>query len=137
VNTCSHYATCQTTEETTTSRKHSTIRSCSHDFSFDDRFDAGDFTYEDEELEPPPPEDEDVLDGEGQLNHVGDGPSALTQNGVNGIAAQSNQVIASGDVGAANAPGSKAIPNDQRTTTPYMTKYEKARILGTRALQIR
>ncbi len=28
------------------------------------------------------------------------------------------------------------FPNDQRTTTPYMTKYEKARILGTRALQI-
>lgn len=25
----------------------------------------------------------------------------------------------------------------ERITTPYMTKYEKARILGTRALQIR
>lgn len=31
----------------------------------------------------------------------------------------------------------KRIPNDKRTTTPYMTKYERARILGTRALQIR
>lgn len=30
----------------------------------------------------------------------------------------------------------KAIPKEQRTTTPYMTKYERARILGTRALQI-
>lgn len=30
----------------------------------------------------------------------------------------------------------KKIPNDKRTTTPFMTKYEKARILGTRALQI-
>ena len=30
----------------------------------------------------------------------------------------------------------KAVPKDQRTTTPYMTKYERARILGTRALQI-
>ncbi|KAF2021857.1 RNA polymerase Rpb6 [Aaosphaeria arxii CBS 175.79] len=30
----------------------------------------------------------------------------------------------------------KRIPNDKRTTTPYMTKYEKARVLGTRALQI-
>lgn len=29
-----------------------------------------------------------------------------------------------------------AIPKDQRLTTPYMTKYERARILGTRALQI-
>ncbi|QLL33707.1 hypothetical protein HG536_0F00310 [Torulaspora globosa] len=30
----------------------------------------------------------------------------------------------------------KAIPKEQRITTPYMTKYERARILGTRALQI-
>ncbi|KAK9479040.1 DNA-directed RNA polymerase [Lipomyces japonicus] len=29
-----------------------------------------------------------------------------------------------------------AISKEQRTTTPYMTKYERARILGTRALQI-
>lgn len=31
----------------------------------------------------------------------------------------------------------KKIPKDKRTTTPFMTKYEKARILGTRSLQIR
>ena len=31
----------------------------------------------------------------------------------------------------------KKIPDDQRSTTPYMTKYEKARVLGVRALQIR
>ncbi|KAL6947437.1 subunit common to RNA polymerases I, II, and III [Hanseniaspora osmophila] len=30
----------------------------------------------------------------------------------------------------------KAISKEERTTTPYMTKYERARILGTRALQI-
>lgn len=30
----------------------------------------------------------------------------------------------------------KAIKKEDRTTTPYMTKYERARILGTRALQI-
>ena len=29
-----------------------------------------------------------------------------------------------------------AIPRVERTTTPYMTKYERARVLGTRALQI-
>ena len=32
-------------------------------------------------------------------------------------------------------PG-RAVPRHERTTTPYMTKYERARILGTRALQI-
>lgn len=53
-------------------------------------------------------------------------------------------VVVSGDPSAAAArgksnaaPKDKKIPNDQRTTTPYMTKYERARVLGTRALQIR
>jgi DNA-directed RNA polymerase I, II, and III subunit RPABC2 len=36
--------------------------------------------------------------------------------------------------GAANQQGGE---NKEKTTTPYMTKYERARILGTRALQIR
>ena len=76
------------------------------------------------------------MDDEGQLNHT-DESAAANQNNVNGVNGQIQQVIASGDVGAANTPGSKAIPPDQRSTTPYMTKYEKARILGTRALQIR
>ncbi|KAK4189517.1 DNA-directed RNA polymerase [Podospora australis] len=55
-----------------------------------------------------------------------------------------NNVVASGDPNAAANHGKgnekshkdKKIPNDQRSTTPFMTKYEKARILGTRALQI-
>ncbi|KAI8099783.1 RNA polymerase, subunit omega/K/RPB6 [Halteromyces radiatus] len=29
-----------------------------------------------------------------------------------------------------------SVENKEKTTTPYMTKYERARILGTRALQI-
>ena len=36
-------------------------------------------------------------------------------------------------------PEGAAMPeqaNEERVTTPYMTKYERARILGTRALQI-
>jgi DNA-directed RNA polymerase I, II, and III subunit RPABC2 len=37
---------------------------------------------------------------------------------------------------AAAAAGRKVDPS-QRVTTRYMTKYEKARILGTRALQLR
>lgn len=31
----------------------------------------------------------------------------------------------------------KKIPPEKRSTTRYMTKYERARVLGTRALQIR
>ncbi|XP_033741016.1 DNA-directed RNA polymerases I, II, and III subunit RPABC2-like [Pecten maximus] len=29
-----------------------------------------------------------------------------------------------------------AVPPEKRITTPYLTKYERARVLGTRALQI-
>lgn len=38
--------------------------------------------------------------------------------------------------GEAKSTKDKKIPDADRTTTPYMTKYERARILGTRALQI-
>lgn len=37
--------------------------------------------------------------------------------------------------GAAGAPGAR--PKAERITTRFLTKYERARILGTRALQIR
>lgn len=42
------------------------------------------------------------------------------------------EVVDSGDVGGAGLRSA-----DDRITTKYMTKYERARILGTRALQIR
>ena len=51
-------------------------------------------------------------------------------------------VVIDSDHGAAAGRGSSrgggggAVPREQRTTTPYMTKYERARVLGTRALQI-
>ena len=37
--------------------------------------------------------------------------------------------------GAPGGPGEGVDPS-KRVTTPYMTKYERARVLGTRALQI-
>lgn len=54
-------------------------------------------------------------------------------------------VVASGDVAAARPTAlntveslkQKKISTEKRTTTPYLTKYERARVLGTRALQIR
>jgi len=121
---------------TTTNRTSLSVYLCHRRLTgcrFDDRYDAEAYTYEEEELEPPPVEERDVGDDEAQLKHAGESAKSNV-NGVNGIV---NQVIPSGDVGTANTPGAKAIPPDQRTTTPYMTKYERARILGTRALQIR
>ncbi|KAL8783025.1 MAG: hypothetical protein Q9213_004922 [Squamulea squamosa] len=41
-----------------------------------------------------------------------------------------------GQKNAAVGVKDKKIPKEQRSTTPYMTKYERARVLGTRALQI-
>lgn len=56
-----------------------------------------------------------------------------------------DNVVISGDPSAAanalkgadKSTKDKKIPENERSTTPYMTKYERARILGTRALQIR
>ncbi|KAL7626612.1 subunit common to RNA polymerases I, II, and III [Parahypoxylon ruwenzoriense] len=86
--------------------------------------------YEDEE----PFEDEldpEVPEGEEEFNRRG--------------AEEEENVIISGDPSASANRGKgittgphkdKKIPNEERTTTPYMTKYERARVLGTRALQI-
>lgn len=65
--------------------------------------------------------------------------------GGNKNADDQENVVVSGDAAAAAAQGKvgvksmkdRRIANEDRMTTPYMTKYEKARILGTRALQIR
>lgn len=58
-----------------------------------------------------------------------------------------NNVVTSGDaaeqamaakkLNTVSGVQSKKIAREKRITTPYMTKYEKARVLGTRALQIR
>jgi DNA-directed RNA polymerase I, II, and III subunit RPABC2 len=48
------------------------------------------------------------------------------------------KIISSKDssaLGKSGGPG-KAVQKDKRITTRYMTKYERARVLGTRALQI-
>lgn len=89
----------------------------------------------DEEAEPDLMDDEDDQPGGG-----GEDPDNADPNDDN--------VVVSGDANAAAAAKEaskntvtsekdKRVPNENRTTTPYMTKYEKARVLGTRALQIR
>jgi DNA-directed RNA polymerases I, II, and III subunit RPABC2 len=41
-----------------------------------------------------------------------------------------------GVAGTGGAGGSRGVPRNERITTHFLTKYERARILGTRALQI-
>ncbi|OLL21985.1 DNA-directed RNA polymerases I, II, and III subunit RPABC2 [Neolecta irregularis DAH-3] len=86
------------------------------DDGFNDRFED---TLPEEEFDPPPVEDE--LEGE-------------QANGVNGTSQVLGQDAVKRNLFANNK--GKAVPENERQTTPYMTKYERARILGTRALQI-
>ncbi|KAF2756467.1 RNA polymerase Rpb6 [Pseudovirgaria hyperparasitica] len=88
--------------------------------------------YLDEEPEEPQDYYEEDGEGEHELERL------RQQNG-------DQNIVVGGDQSAAATARtkntvldlrSKKIPNDKRTTTPYMTKYEKARVLGTRALQI-
>lgn len=65
-------------------------------------------------------------EGEGDIN--GAGPSSGKKPSFKPAAAKPT-------MGAGREKFDK--PNELRVTTPYMTKYERARILGTRALQIR
>jgi DNA-directed RNA polymerase I, II, and III subunit RPABC2 len=65
-------------------------------------------------------------------------------NGIQGLnGAEHDQDIVNGNASqeqpTAPQPGltGERQPNKVRITTPYLTKYERARILGTRALQIR
>ncbi|KAK7749305.1 subunit common to RNA polymerases I, II, and III [Diatrype stigma] len=82
--------------------------------------------FDDDELEPEVPE--------------GDEDEEYNRRGVE----EEDNVVISGDPSAQANRGKgtekshkdKKIPNEERSTTPYMTKYERARVLGTRALQI-
>lgn len=91
-----------------------------------------------EQLDDHEPDDflnpEDV-EGEAGADGYGDDSYAPEVNG--------DRVVVSGDPNAGYSgkvmeqAREKKVPNEERTTTPYMTKYERARVLGTRALQIR
>ncbi|KEI41798.1 uncharacterized protein L969DRAFT_83636 [Mixia osmundae IAM 14324] len=80
--------------------------------------------------------------GGGDDDHFDDGeeqaynPDDLHEDG-EGLVAEGDE--ATGVVPSGQVPDGKSMPqtaNSERITTPYMTKYEKARVLGTRALQI-
>ncbi|KAI9040057.1 DNA-directed RNA polymerase core subunit RPO26 [Aspergillus affinis] len=105
---------------------------------YGDHGDEDNYDYDPaEQLDDHEPDDflnpEDV-DGEGGADGYGDDSYAPEANG--------DRVVVSGDPNAGYSgkvmeqAREKKVPNEERTTTPYMTKYERARVLGTRALQI-
>ncbi|QKX53356.1 uncharacterized protein TRUGW13939_00434 [Talaromyces rugulosus] len=107
------------------------------DFGDHDGDEAG-FDYEAGEADYDDHEPEDFLEPEEGADGYDDtGAEDAFSHAVNG-----ERTIISGDPNAGGGrgvieqPREKKIPNDKRTTTPYMTKYERARVLGTRALQI-
>ena len=92
------------------------------------------FDYEEEE-----PQiydgDDDQPDGAGDED-----PEAAREDNIVAVGEQNRDSAAAAKNTEKNTVTSlkeKRVPDDKRTTTPYMTKYEKARVLGTRALQIR
>ncbi|KGQ10443.1 DNA-directed RNA polymerases I, II, and III subuni t RPABC2 [Beauveria bassiana D1-5] len=98
------------------------------DFGDDDVGGGGDDVFEEEDVteffEP------EVAEGDEDQDQLANGED------------QDNIVVSGDPSAAANASRTdkssrdKKIPDEERNTTPYMTKYERARILGTRALQI-
>ncbi|KAJ3311890.1 DNA-directed RNA polymerases I II and III subunit RPABC2 [Blyttiomyces sp. JEL0837] len=89
---------------------------------------GGDEVYDDEPIEDEPadePLDED-MDMDGNMEAV---PVGADDE-------HPGQEDGAGEKGDVQYTPGQAIDKDKRMTTPYMTKYEKARLLGTRALQI-
>ncbi|KAF9113581.1 DNA-directed RNA polymerases I II and III subunit RPABC2 [Mortierella sp. AM989] len=76
---------------------------------------------------PMEPEEEDIEEQEPELLE-----DEHDENG--NLIARKEKVDINKPAGFALPP--KAVAKEDRTTTPYMTKYERARILGARALQI-
>ena len=68
-----------------------------------------------------------------------DDEGGLFQEDEGGAGVEVEEVEVLDGKGAAAATGGKgkAVDPSQRVTTRYMTKYERARLLGTRALQLR
>jgi len=79
--------------------------------------------------------DGEIPPGETGEDGVATGEDGTQINGVNGV--DHDQEMSHAEEGAVGAGlAGERQPNKVRVTTPYLTKYERARVLGTRALQI-
>jgi hypothetical protein len=91
--------------------------------------------------------DDNLIDENDLVEQDIDGPD--NEGGANGDldGDDMGNIVTSGDISAQERAAKslntvkgvkdKKISTENRSTTPYMTKYERARVLGTRALQIR
>ncbi|KAM0715947.1 hypothetical protein Q7P37_008461 [Cladosporium fusiforme] len=89
--------------------------------------------------------DDNLIDENDLVEQDYDGPGDGEANG-DVDQDDMNNIVTSGDITAQEKAAKslntvkgvkdKKIANENRSTTPYMTKYERARVLGTRALQI-
>jgi len=95
-----------------------------NDGAFDEGYDL--LANELQDGEPPVEET-----GEDALHAGEDGVNVGVVNGVDG-----DQEMTNGEETTGTGITGEQQPNKVRVTTPYLTKYERARILGTRALQI-
>lgn len=86
------------------------------------------------------------VDGGAGEGHAGHQPNGHHATHLDSTDYNQNNVVIGGDGGETQERGNvntvkavknRKIPPEKRTTTRYMTKYERARVLGTRALQIR
>ncbi|VDN98453.1 unnamed protein product [Rodentolepis nana] len=80
----------------------------------DDDYDGGDFDVDDEPFEEPP---EAETEAKGDVMYVTSGEPPRVQQGL-------------------NIQPKGPVDKSKRITTPYLTKYERARVLGARALQL-
>ncbi|KAL9716518.1 subunit common to RNA polymerases I, II, and III [Leucoagaricus gongylophorus] len=104
----------------------------------DDGYDGGgvgdDYDYGGGYQEETFDENYDILGQEQEGEGNGENEESQV-NGVNGV--DNVQPMTNGEEALASTTVTgERQPNKVRVTTPYLTKYERARILGTRALQI-
>lgn len=91
---------------------------------------SGRFNFDEQEY------NEDVLEDDHQTNIDEQGDRTGEMEIVAPTGANGPDVAMTNTTSTSKRGNGKAVNKEDRQTTPYMTKYEKARILGTRALQI-
>ena len=110
------------------------------DGGYEDFHGAGAATYDDDydyngdEMVGADEDDSGVVEEEEEREYYGAGDAGEDETGNHQMIIESNPSGAAASVVGSNPAGS--TPNIAKITTRYLTKYERARLLGTRALQL-